>query len=126
MRSGLAWLWTLTILIGCSQSGPTNQSVSRPPTGGQPTNPAAGKKFRLAVIPKGTTHEFWKSVHAGAEKAAKELGDVEILWKGPALEADRAGQIQVVQDFIVQKVDGIILAPLDSQALVEYVEEAAE
>jgi ribose transport system substrate-binding protein len=80
----------------------------------------------LAVIPKGTTHEFWKSVHAGAEKAAKELGDVDILWKGPALEADRAGQIQVVQDFIVQKVDGIVLAPLDSQALVEYVEEAAE
>lgn len=51
---------------------------------------------------------------------------MQILWKGPVQENDREGQIQVVQDFIVQKVDGICLAPLDSHALVEYVEEAAE
>lgn len=87
---------------------------------------AGGKRYRIAVIPKGTTHEFWKSVHAGAERAARELGNVDILWKGPVKEDDREGQIQVVQDFVVQKVDGICLAPLDSQALVEYVEEAVE
>jgi ribose transport system substrate-binding protein len=78
------------------------------------------------VIPKGTTHEFWKSVHAGAENAAKELGNVEIFWKGSHLESDGDGQISVVQDFITQKVDGICLAPLDSQALISYVEEAKQ
>lgn len=82
--------------------------------------------LRIAVIPKGTTHEFWKSVHYGAEQAAKELGNVTILWKGPVQENDREGQIGVVQDFIVQQVDGICLAPLDSQALVPYVQEADE
>ena len=36
------------------------------------------QKTRIAVIPKGNTHAFWKSVQAGAEQAAKEL-DVEIV-----------------------------------------------
>jgi ribose transport system substrate-binding protein len=84
------------------------------------------KKYRIAVIPKGTTHEFWKSVHAGAENAARELGNVEVIWKGPLQEDDRDGQISVVQDFITRKVDGICLAPLDSQALVKYVQEAKQ
>jgi ribose transport system substrate-binding protein len=83
-------------------------------------------KLRIAVIPKGTTHEFWKSVHYGAEQAAKELGNVEILWKGPLKENDRQGQINVVRDFITQQADGICLAPLDSSALIRYVEEAEE
>lgn len=85
---------------------------------------AVEKKLSFAVIPKGTTHEFWKSVHAGAENAAKELGNIEILWKGPLLEDDRDGQISVMQDFIVKKVDGIVLAPLDKQALGEVVKDA--
>jgi len=92
----------------------------------KPDSTAGPKKYRIAVIPKGTTHEFWKSVHAGAENAARELGNVEILWKGPLLENDRDGQIGVVQDFITSRVDGIVLAPLDSQALVEYAAEAAD
>lgn len=88
--------------------------------------PPAAAKFRLAVIPKGTTHEFWKSVHYGALRAAEQLGNVEILWQGPPLESDRAEQIKLVQNFITKKVDGIVLAPLDSQALVGVVREAAQ
>jgi len=83
-------------------------------------------KYQIAVIPKGTTHEFWKSVHYGAEKAAKELGNVDVHWKGPIQEDDRDGQISVVQDFITKKVDGIVLAPLDSQALVAAVRDAKD
>jgi ABC-type sugar transport system substrate-binding protein len=88
--------------------------------------PAEKIKYRIAVIPKGTTHEFWKSVHAGAAQAAKEAGNVEILWKGPLLENDTEGQINVVEDFITRKVDGIVLAPLDSQALIQSVKDAKE
>jgi ABC-type sugar transport system substrate-binding protein len=83
-------------------------------------------RYRIAVIPKGTTHEFWKSVHAGAAQAAKEEGDVEIFWKGPLQENDTGGQINVVQDFITKKVDGLVLAPLDSQALVDSVKDAKQ
>jgi ribose transport system substrate-binding protein len=90
----------------------------------EPPTSATPPKYTFAVIPKGTTHEFWKSVHAGAENAAKEIGDIQILWKGPLLENDRDGQISVVQDFVTKKVDGICLAPLDKQALVDAVKDA--
>ena len=83
-------------------------------------------KYTLAVIPKGTTHEFWRSVHYGADMAARELGNVKIIWKGPLQENDREGQINVVQDFITQKVDGLVLAPLDAVALVKVVSVAKE
>jgi len=76
----------------------------------------AADKTTIAVIPKGTTHEFWKSVHAGAVKASRELG-VEIIWKGPLKEDDRDSQISTVEDFISRGVSGIVLAPLDDTAL---------
>jgi ribose transport system substrate-binding protein len=75
-----------------------------------------GDRTVIAVIPKGTTHEFWKSVHAGAVKAAREE-NIDIVWKGPLKEDDREAQIAVVEDFVTRKVAGIVLAPLDDQAL---------
>ncbi|MHC4075949.1 MAG: ABC transporter substrate-binding protein [Planctomycetota bacterium] len=83
------------------------------------------EKRRIAVIPKGTTHIFWQSVRAGAERAGKETG-VEIFWNGPDRESDREKQIQIIEDFIVRKVSGIVLAPLDSKALVPSVERLYE
>ena len=71
----------------------------------------------IAVIPKGTTHEFWKSVHAGAEKAAQELG-VDIIWKGPLREDDRDGSGESGRELHHMHVTGIVLAPLDDTALV--------
>ncbi len=82
-------------------------------------------RLKIAVIPKGTSHEYWKSVHAGAEAAAQEL-DVEVLWKGPLIESDRNAQIQVVEDFVTRGVDGIVLMPLDRVALVRPAREAQQ
>lgn len=77
----------------------------------------------IAVIPKGTTHEFWKSVHAGANKAGKELG-VRIVWKGPVREDDRDEQIKVVENFVASHISALVLAPLDDKALVPAASEA--
>jgi ribose transport system substrate-binding protein len=82
-------------------------------------------KYRIAVIPKGTAHEFWKSVHAGAAQAGAEFA-VEIRWQGPIYEDDKKAQINVVRNFVTAKVDGICLAPLDSGALVDSVRYAKE
>lgn len=88
------------------------------------------KSYTIAVIPKGTTHEYWKSIHAGAVKAQQELSaqgvPVEIFWKGPFREDDRDQQIQVVENFTSRRVSGIVLAPLDSQAMVNPVESAVQ
>jgi len=84
---------------------------------------SASSRMTLAVIPKGTTHEFWKAVHAGAAQAAKEL-DVDIIWKGALKEDNREAQISVVEDFISRRVSGIVLAPLDDTALCAPVASA--
>jgi len=85
-------------------------------------------KYRIAVIPKGTTHIFWKSIHAGAVKAEQELKeagiDVEVIWKGPLKEDDRESQIRVMESFITRGVSGIVLAPLDDAALRVSVRDA--
>ena len=91
---------------------------------------SAGDGLEIVVIPKGTTHEFWKSIHAGAKKAERELNaagqPVKIIWKGPLKEDDRDEQIKVVENFIGRQVDGMVLAPLDDNALVRPVETAAK
>jgi ribose transport system substrate-binding protein len=111
----------IVLAAGCNRADTSGDSAT--------TTSVDGKKgYRIAVIPKGTTHVFWKSVHAGALKAAKELSasgtQVQVQWKGALLENDREGQINVVADFVAQGVDGIVLAPLDSTALVRSVEDA--
>jgi ribose transport system substrate-binding protein len=97
--------------------------------GGKGSNGTAQDGYRIAVIPKGATHEHWKRVRIGAEKAAAEFSGkgvpVEVIWKAPLREDDREQQVQVVEGFTSQKVNGIVLAPLDSHALMRPVEEAA-
>src|SRR5204862_884621 len=94
-----------------------------------PAAPANAKSFTIAVIPQGSTHEFWKSIHAGAVKASRDYASqhisVEVIWKGPLREDDREQQVQVVEGFLTQHVNGIVLAPFDKNALVRPVEEAA-
>jgi ribose transport system substrate-binding protein len=82
------------------------------------------KKWRVIVIPKGTTHEFWMALHAGVIQAADDIGNVEVVWLGPQKEDDRVQQIQLVQSAVAAGVDGIVLAPLDARALVEPMEAA--
>lgn len=88
------------------------------------SGPRPVKKLKIAVIPKAMSTEFWKTVQAGTIKASREFG-VEVFWKGPQREDDRAQQITVVEDFISRGVDGIVLAPLDDRALMRPVNDAA-
>jgi len=87
------------------------------------TQRGAGGRRVIAVIPKGTTHEFWRTVHAGAMKAAREMR-VEIVWKGPARESEHAGQIAIVEDMLGRHVDGIVLAPTHAESLVPVIKRA--
>jgi ribose transport system substrate-binding protein len=85
--------------------------------------PPAAARLTIAVIPKGTSHVFWQSIHAGAIKAAREL-DVDIVWRGPLREDDRDAQVSEVEGFVGRGVSGIVLAPLDDSALVAPVSNA--
>lgn len=109
----------LALAVGCKDKSSTPEVAAG--EGGAP----AAKRLKIAVIPKGTTHEFWKSVHAGAVKAAKET-DVDIVWKGPLKEDDLKAQIDVVDTFVAQGVSGIVLAPLNDAALKTPVKRAKD
>ncbi|MGE5609680.1 MAG: substrate-binding domain-containing protein [Bacillota bacterium] len=111
------------VAVGCGKGDGSGKAK-----GGSDAKAASAggdQKLRIAVIPKGTTHVFWKSVEAGVKKAGQELG-VEIIWKGPLKESDRADQIKLVEQFVSEGVAGILLAPLDSEALARPVQSAME
>ena len=86
----------------------------------QPSNDG---RLVVAVIPKGMTQEFWKSVQAGANKAAQEL-DVRIVWKGPTKQDDTDEQVGVMESMIVRGVNAIVVAPVDDVGLVAPIEDA--
>ena len=117
-RFGLVVLG-LMVLTSCGKESPSASSNSAS------TKPAGGSKPQIAVIPKGTTHESWKSIHAGAQKAADETG-CEIIWKGPLAEDQSASQIAVVEDMLNTGVAGIVLAPNDESALARIVDRASQ
>jgi ribose transport system substrate-binding protein len=102
----------LAVLAAAACTGP----------GGGGASPAPARTT-IAVIPKGTTHAFWQSIHAGAVKASREL-DVDIIWRGPLREDDRDAQVTEVEGFVSRGVSGIVLAPLDEAALVGPVASA--
>jgi len=84
-----------------------------------------GEEKVVAVVPKSQAHIFWQTVHAGAVAAGQDLG-VKIRWKAPTTETDYSQQIRIVEDFITQRVDGIVLAPTDRKALVPYILRAGK
>jgi len=92
------------------------------------------KTVDIAVVPKGTTHEFWQAVHAGAKKAEAELNagrpadqpKVRVVWQGPEKEDDRQSQVKMVQQMVNRGVKAIVLAPLDDKALIKPVEQAVK
>ncbi|MDF2440191.1 MAG: ribose transport system substrate-binding protein [Abditibacteriota bacterium] len=122
----------VVMLGGCSS--PESTSVT-PTTSSQETNAAgddsnaapntaSGEKLKIAVIPKGLSHAFWQTVRKGADDAGSQM-NAQIIWNGPASEAEIGKQVQIVEDAITQKVDGIVLAPIDRKALVAVIEKAS-
>ena len=86
---------------------------------------AAPKDIKIEVICMGFQHEYWQTVRMGTEKAAKELGIV-VPFYGPAVETEVDVQIGMFENSMAKKVDGILLAPCDSEALVPLVDKATK
>ncbi len=98
-------------LFGCPKETPKEADTK----GG-----SGGENIRIAVIPKGTSHSFWKGMEAGAKAAGKEQ-KVEIIWQGPDKENDITSQVNLVQDQANKGVQGVVLAATDATALVEPI-----
>src|SRR5713101_3924688 len=87
-------------------------------------------KYRISVIPKGLTHEFWQSIERGAKRAGEDLTgkgiSTQILWDGPLKENDTLEQISIIDRSIAKGVNGIVLAPQHSKTMVAPVERAVK
>ncbi|HID07741.1 MAG TPA: hypothetical protein EYP10_11420, partial [Armatimonadetes bacterium] len=103
--------------IGCAK----RKQPPGSPSGVSSTAVKVKGAYRIAVVPKGVAFDFWLAVKAGAEKAAREEG-AEVLWKGPADETEIATQKSIIENFITQRVDAIVMAACDERALVPTVE----
>ncbi len=114
MKRTLVALLVLTVAVGCGQ---------------EPAQPAKGvlekDGYEIAVIPKGLSHQFWLTVKAGAEAAGKEFNAI-IIWQGPAKETQIDKQISIMEDMISRKVDAIVMAACDENALIRTIKQAID
>lgn len=127
----MAWNWlgrgacvAISALAVLLSSCGKEEAGKAPAASGTTPKPSGGAKYKIAMIPKGTTHDFWKTIHAGAIKAERELGNIEVTFRGPEREDDRQQQVDLVQNMISAGYSAIVLAPLDDKALVSPVKEA--
>ncbi len=81
------------------------------------------KQRRIAVIPKGTSHVYWQSVHAGAAAAGKEFHE-EIMWDGPPNETDYSRQLEIFDSMLNRHVDGVVVAADDRTTLNASLDRA--
>ncbi|MCC5844833.1 MAG: substrate-binding domain-containing protein [Verrucomicrobia bacterium] len=105
MRSIFPFLFVALSLSACGRREPVH--VERVPT--------------IAVIPKGTSHAFWKSVEDGAREAGREFG-VDILWDGPQRETEIDRQRAILESMIHQGADAVAIAPLDEQGMARPIQ----
>ncbi len=108
-------------LNGCGDDATDSQSKSNP----------SDDSYKIAMVPKGTTHEFWKSVHAGAIKAERELqakGEkIELVWQGPQNESDDEEQIKIIESLTGDsKLKAIAIAPLHETSLANIVKDTTD
>jgi ribose transport system substrate-binding protein len=94
---------------------------TEPPASGS----GSGSRLRFAVIPKSLDLPVFDYARVGAERAARELGNVEILWNAPA-SADQLKQKEILESFITQRVDGIAISALNGDFLTETINRAVD
>jgi ribose transport system substrate-binding protein len=94
--------------------------------GGSGTPPAdAPRKLRFAVIPKALDLPVFDYARKGAERAAQQLGNVEVIWRGPET-GDQLKQKEILESFITQRVDGIAISCLNGDFLAETINRAMD
>jgi ribose transport system substrate-binding protein len=85
--------------------------------------PVLAQNYKFVIVPKAMNNPFFDFARDGCQKRAKELGNVECIYKGP-VEHEPATQAQIIQDFITQKVDGMAISVADVAAMTKSIEAA--
>ncbi len=114
---------SLLFAAGCG-AGAAGCSIGCP---GPPprTDAATPRKLRFAIIPKALDIPVFNYAKIGADRAAQEYGDVEVLWNAPA-SADQLKQKEILESYITQRVDGIAISSLNVEFLKDTINRAID
>jgi len=93
--------------------------------GEKPTAEGEEAKLKVAVIPKGTSHAFWKSVETGAREAGEQYG-VEVMWDGPQKETETVRQRGILESMVNLGAAGVAIAPLDENAMAPPIKRVID
>jgi rhamnose transport system substrate-binding protein len=83
------------------------------------------EKTRIAMVVKNLGNGFFDAAHQGADEAAKQIGNVEVIYTGPTTPSAE-GQIEIINSLISQKVDAIVISANDPNALVPITKKAMQ
>lgn len=89
------------------------------------TNPASADTVKIALLVKNLGNGFFDAANKGAQEAAKELGNVDVIYTGPT-QATPEGQIDIVNSLIAQGVNAIAISANDADALVPVLKKAMD
>ena len=114
---------SLLFAAGCGAGGVgCNIGCPGPPPRTDADTP---RKMRFAIIPKALDLPVFNYAKLGAERAAQEYGDVEVLWNAPA-SADQLKQKEILESYITQRVDGIAISSLNGEFLADTINRAID
>ena len=124
MKKFMALILAMCMVFSLAACGGSKDSDSKTDSGDSKTEDTVDKKT-IALVPPAMISPYYKSVISGAQEACDDLG-YELKTLAPESESDYAAQVQIVEDMITQKVDGIILCAINSDAIVAAVKKANE
>jgi len=90
-----------------------------------PAAPAPGKKVTICMLPKKKGLPYFTTCAKGAEEAAKELGNVELIYDGPT-DGSPEKAASLVDRWVLQKVDVIAVSPNDPEVLGQAMKKARQ
>ena len=119
----IALAMAAVLASGCKPKEETKTQTPGP--GPTPEAKAPGAKLRFAFIPKTLTIPVFQYAKIGAERKAAQLGNVEIIWRGPDT-SDPLKQKEILESFIAQRVDGIAISCLNSDLVTPSINKAMD
>ena len=84
-----------------------------------------GREIRIAFMFKDSTSPFWRYMWAGAIEAAEKYG-VEVVEFSPIQAQNHEEQARQMEDAIMQGFDAIMLAAVDTTAIIPFIEQAVD
>lgn len=116
------------MLAGCGGTGLHGQTNNQGAggSGGAEAIPKKAGSLNIAVVPKAIGFDYWETVHKGAQCAASHSSQVNITWNGVTAETDVTGQVNLLQNYITQGVDGLVYAATDAKVLSNVTNNALQ